>query len=173
MRCRSRVAVTLLARAYREHLQQSTLQHMAVIAMRGLVNLNMIMGMNAPQIADRGDPAGARISRAPAAEHAATHGRDRHAGLVDLNRIMGMNAPCPPPCPPPCGCCLLPILVACCLLLTLSHQRMPSKCTPKEYTQRVTRHATTGMLTESNTRTDGRRQHRVHQRHQTQGRLQR
>ena len=42
--------------------------------------------MNALQIADRGDPAGARISRAPAAEHPATHGRDRHAGVSDPNQ---------------------------------------------------------------------------------------
>ena len=62
-------------------------QHMAVIAlMRGLVNLNGIMGMDASQIADRGDPAGARISRTPAAEHPATRGRDRHAGVSDPNQ---------------------------------------------------------------------------------------
>ena len=83
MRRRSRISVTLLARASREHLQQNTLQPLAVIAMRGLVNLNTIMGMDAPQIVDRGDPAGARISRAPAAEHPATPGRDRHAGVSE------------------------------------------------------------------------------------------
>ena len=60
-------------------------QHMAVIAlMRGLVNLNGIMGMDASQIADRGDPAGARISRTPAAQHLVRSGRDRHAWVSEL-----------------------------------------------------------------------------------------
>ena len=67
-------------RASREDLQHSTLQNQAVIAMRGLVNLSWIMGMIASQIADRCDLAGARISRAPAAEHPAKSGRDRLAG---------------------------------------------------------------------------------------------
>ena len=56
----------------------------------------MIMGMNAPQIAHRGDPAGAPVSRTPAAEHLAHMAviAEMYAAERGLaNMIMGMNAP--------------------------------------------------------------------------------